>query len=199
MKRRITWIRHGQSEWNAIGKWQGHTDTPLSKLGKQQASKLAKRLRGLKFDAVYSSDLQRAAETGRLALPETEIRIDSRLREINFGIYEGKTRESLTQEEQKSVFGWWANPYTRKLQGGESMECLNRRVFDWMQELPTEADICVFCHGGVVRNAVWQVVGKPMAGDWSVAVDNTSLTVIEYDSERNLVSRLNDAAHLELL
>jgi broad specificity phosphatase PhoE len=197
MKRTITWIRHGQSEWNALGKWQGHTDTLLSDLGKTQAGALAARLKNRPFDIVFSSDLLRASETGRLALPDADLQLDPRLREIHFGIYEGKTSDGLSEQERRSVYGWWADPYSRKLEGGESMECLNDRVQSWMNELPTECNVAVFTHGGVIRNAVWQIAGKPHDGEWSVVVDNTSLTIVEYSDRRNLLCTVNDSAHLE--
>ena len=189
MKRKITWIRHGQSTWNAEGKWQGHTDVPLSELGREQATALGRRLDPQRFDAVYSSDLTRSRQTCELALPKANMLLDKRLREINFGVYEGKSRDTLTT--------WWVEPYLEKLQGGESMTCLNTRVSEFLAELPAECEVAIFTHGGVIRNALWQVVGVPVQGAWSVQIENTSVTVLEYTSERTLVHRVNDSAHLE--
>ncbi|MCA9779914.1 MAG: histidine phosphatase family protein [Candidatus Eremiobacteraeota bacterium] len=198
MKRKITWIRHGQSTWNAQGIWQGHTDVPLSELGRDQAAALGRRLGSQRFDAVYSSDLARSRQTCELALPDAEMVLDERLREINFGVYEGKSRETLTTEEAAAVKTWWVEPYVEKLQGGESMTCLNIRVSEFLAELPSECEVAIFTHGGVIRNALWQVVGVPVQGAWSVQIENTSVTVLEYTSERTLVHRVNDSAHLEI-
>lgn len=198
-KRTITWVRHGQSEWNAVGRWQGHSDIPLSELGQAQACSLGSRLKPDDYDLIYSSDLLRAHETGRLALPESEILVDSRLREINFGIYEGHNAETLDEEARKKVFQWWAKPYDFKLDGGESMNCLNLRVQQWLDELPEDCRVIVFTHGGVVRNALWQIVGPPASGEWSVVVENCSLTVTEYGPRRNLIHRVNDCFHLGLV
>lgn len=197
MKRTLTWIRHGQSTWNAIGRWQGHTDVELSELGRQQSQALAARLKAFDFDAIHASDLSRARTTGELALPERDITVDPRLREINFGVYEGKTSEELTEEERADVYGWWAEPYSRKLKGGESMECLNSRIQSWFDDLPQECNIAVFTHGGVIRNALWQIVGRPGDGQWRASVDNTSLSVIEYTKSVQVVKRFNDHAHLD--
>ena len=193
----ITWVRHAQSTWNAQGLWQGHTDVPLSEQGEREATALRDWLAGSTFDAVYCSDLLRCRQTCQLALPDVEMMIDPRLREINFGVYEGKSRETLTPEEAEAVRRWWVEPYKEKLEGGESMNCLNLRVSDFLTGLPEECHIAVFTHGGVIRNAVWQVVGAPRGGAWSVQIDNTSLTVLEYTSTRTLVHRINDSAHLE--
>lgn len=195
----ITWVRHGQSEWNAIGRWQGHSDIPLSPLGEAQAKALKTRLRTQDFDLIYSSDLIRANQTGVLALPNSEIISDPRLREINFGIFEGQTSDGLSEEARKEVYSWWGRPYDSKLTEGESMQCLQDRVQDWMDELPKSCHVLVFTHGGVVRNAVWQIVGPPSNGEWSVVVDNTSLTVVEYGPKRNLLRVVNDSSHLSSL
>ena len=197
MNRKITWIRHGQSDWNAQGRWQGHTDTLLSDRGKEQALALSKRLKNSKFDAIYSSDLERALHTCRLALPSGEVQIDPRLREINFGIYEGNHWDGLTAGERNLVGEWWADPYRCKLEGGESMECVQSRVNQFFDELPPSCEIAVFTHGGVIRNAIWQVVGKPSGGTWSVQIENTSLTVMEYTQAKSVIHKINDHAHLD--
>lgn len=197
MKRKITWIRHAQSTWNAQGIWQGHTDVPLSELGQAQARALAPRLAKKAFDLVYSSDLERCRQTAELALPQVEALTDIRLREINFGIYEGKSKETLTPEEAEAVQRWWIEPYREKLEKGESMTCLNLRLEDFLAALPNESEVAIFTHGGVIRNAIWQVVGAPHEGAWSVQIDNTSLTVVEYTSHRTLIHHINDRAHLE--
>lgn len=197
MRRVITWIRHGESEWNASGRWQGHTDIPLSEVGREQARALARRLVERAYDSVYSSDLRRALETATIATDSAVPTVTPLLREINFGIFEGKSNPVLTDEERDEVTRWWASPYDFKLRGGESMECVDLRIRQWMSSLPEECSVLVFTHGGVVRNALWQVVGKPSKANWSVSIQNTSLTVIEYGSTKTLIHRVNDTAHLQ--
>ena len=166
-------------------------------MGRRQARALARRLKAEDFDLVFSSDLKRALETATLALPQAEVQTTPLLREVNFGVYEGQTMKTLDEQGREEVLAWWKAPYSHKLKGGESMECLNKRVESWMSELPEEGRIAVFAHGGLIRNAVWQIVGKPTSGEWSVAIENTSLTVIEYGPQRTLLQRVNDRAHLE--
>lgn len=197
MRRTITWIRHGESEWNAGKRWQGHTDIPLSEVGRRQARALARRLSRSEYDSVYCSDLSRALDTATIATGNRAPIVTPLLREIHFGIFEGKSPPILTDEERDEVDRWWASPYDFKLRGGESMECVDLRIREWMSCLPTECSVLVFTHGGVIRNALWQVVGKPSKANWSVAIDNTSLTEIEYTSDRTLIHRVNDTAHLQ--
>ena len=132
-------------------------------------------------------------------MPGQEILVDARLKEINFGVYEGKTSEELTEEERDNVHNWWSNPYVRKLEGGESMLCVNNRVKQWMDELPSQCEVAVFTHGGVIRNSVWEVVGRPLEGSWRLSVENTSITVIEYSADKSVIRKVNDSAHLENL
>src|ERR1700704_4943984 len=88
-------VRHGETDWNAEGKLQGHTDRPLNDHGRRQAQALAERLAGNSIDAVYASDLSRARETAemvgeKLGLP---VLVDPDLREKNWGNWEGLTSD----------------------------------------------------------------------------------------------------------
>ena len=104
------WLaRHGQTDWNVEGRYQGHADVPLNALGVQQAHLLAHKLDGQKFDAIFSSDLQRARLTAevaaaRLGLP---LRLDARLREIDQGDWEG---ELVAEISRRYAERWHVNP-----------------------------------------------------------------------------------------
>jgi probable phosphoglycerate mutase len=93
-------FRHGQTDWNAQGRIQGHLDVPLNDLGRRQASRLTQPLRRLGAQAVLSSDLSRASETARIAVEPLglDVKTDQRLREIHLGRAQGKTREELEAE-----------------------------------------------------------------------------------------------------
>src|SRR5688572_19962610 len=86
-------IRHGETLWNTQHRMQGHADSPLTEDGLRQARQLAQRLTQIEFKALYSSDSGRALETARIVAAATghEIIVDSRLRERNFGVFEGLT------------------------------------------------------------------------------------------------------------
>ena len=169
-------------------------------LGTQQAKALGRRLANgsYTFDKVYSSDLGRAHETALLALPDAEIIVDPRLREIHFGIFEGRNLDKLEEAERAELSGWWKSPYDRALRGGgESMTDLRARVDAWRAELEGAKEIAVFTHGGVIRDALWRETSPPHDGAWSFQIDNTSMTAITYSSRRNLILKVNDCAHLE--
>lgn len=141
----IVWlVRHGETEWNAAGRFQGWTDVPLNATGRSQAEALAKVLEDESFDGVWSSDLERAVETARIALAEpTE---DRRLRELDFGDIEGALWDQLDPEIRAALkdFDVFESP------GGESAAGFIDRVFGFLDGLPTGRHI-VFAHGGVIR------------------------------------------------
>src|SRR5215217_8566820 len=99
MKTELILLRHGETEWNALGLLQGHRDSPLSAEGLRQADALAARLATVSFSALYSSDLGRALQTaGRIAARTGhQVHADARLRERGLGVLEGLTREEANQ------------------------------------------------------------------------------------------------------
>lgn len=90
--------RHGETDWNLSGRWQGHTDRPLNETGLRQARELATKMAGMNIDSIYSSDLGRAKATADIVAASTgidNIVVDGRLRERNLGTFEGLTTEEI--------------------------------------------------------------------------------------------------------
>jgi broad specificity phosphatase PhoE len=90
-------VRHGETDWNRDGRYQGHADPPLNEAGREQARELARTLADLEFAAAYSSDLRRAAETARIILSGRDVELieDPGLREIDVGSWSGLTRADV--------------------------------------------------------------------------------------------------------
>lgn len=150
-------VRHGQSEWNVQHRMTGHTDVALTDMGRAQARQIAPHLAQLAvaqpFDTVWSSDLQRAVETATLALGPP--RLDRRLREIDFGNWEGIAFPDLPADAVRALrdFTTFAAP------AGESAAAMVARVCAFVDTLPS-GHHAVFTHGGVIR-ALLQTVGAP--------------------------------------
>jgi len=155
-------VRHGETDWNAEGRLQGHTDTPLNDYGRRQARALADELAGAPIDAVYTSDLARARETaeilgGRLGLP---VALDPELREKNWGSWEG-----LTPAERERV------EYV-----GESTEDHRERTMRALAAIAGRhpaGRVLVVTHGGSIRRVQAAVVGMAFpvvenCGRWAV-------------------------------
>jgi broad specificity phosphatase PhoE len=141
-------IRHGQSTWNASGRWQGHADAPLSDLGRAQAAAAARNLPPV--DAIWSSDLERARATAEIIGDHLgyPVHVDTRFRERNAGVWSGLTREEIEA-------GWpgYLKDHARPA-GFEHDEEVLTRVLDGLNELHTahpDATLLVVAHGGVLR------------------------------------------------
>ncbi len=123
-------VRHGQTDWNLRGIYQGQSDIPLNETGIAQARGLAAALNGTHFDAIYSSDLGRAVHTASLIgeVMGLAVNTDARLREINQGVWEGQTIEAV-REKYRPDFS--PNPKyisTPRARGAESLEQVIRRM-----------------------------------------------------------------------
>jgi broad specificity phosphatase PhoE len=115
-------VRHGQTDWNKEGRYQGQADTPLNAVGEEQARLLAGKFDGIRIDAIYSSDLQRARRTAEaigqaLQLP---VQLDVRLREINHGVWEGMLFSDIVRR--------YAPEIKERAPGGESVTEVADRV-----------------------------------------------------------------------
>jgi broad specificity phosphatase PhoE len=198
-------IRHGQSTWNKTGRIQGQTDVPLNEEGVRQAEALAKRLKGWAFDKVYSSDLKRAKQTADIAYPHADMMLDSRLREIHLGNFQGRTWNEMTDEERDTFSVQFAGPYHHKVPGGESNDDLRDRALAWLAELPKEGRVVAFTHGGFIVSVLHTIVGRPeprhwknMEG-WGFWIENTSLTRLLIEEKFKTISVVSDHSHLEKL
>jgi broad specificity phosphatase PhoE len=146
--------RHGQSDWNAELRWQGHADRPLTELGRKQAGELAEHLTAVKLAAVYSSDLRRARDTAEAVarLHGLAVQVVVDLREVDVGSWSG-----LTRAEVRARFPEGFRRWTEGGQGwedGESYEHMAERVVRAVLRLAHEHEaetILVVSHGGPVR------------------------------------------------
>ena len=189
-------VLHGETPWASEGRALGQSDPPLSEYGVQQAERLAGRLRDVGFDTVYASDLTRARYTARLALPAAEIRLEPRLRELDFGVWEGKAWASLTGDDRGALERFRRDPYREHAPGGESYEDVQARVRAWLDELPPSGRVAAFTHGGVVRSLLYSFTGLPGGAAWRFATDPGSLTRVQLGPQGAVLYALNDTAHL---
>ena len=142
-------VRHGQSEWNAIGRWQGHADPALSELGRRQAFVAAAAVGAV--DGIIASDLIRAAETAAIIAQQLgvgPVMVDERLRERDVGPWSGLTRIEI----EKGWPGWLDDG--RRPDGFEDVERVLARVveaFETIHSTTTGGSFLVVTHGGVIR------------------------------------------------
>lgn len=190
-------IRHGETIWNKERRMQGQQDSALSELGLQQARLLSKRLASETFTQVHASDSLRAKRTAEIALPDATIMLDARLREMSYGILEGKTEAEFTAEEREHYAGYRTNPGGTRIPQGENWPDILTRVKAWMQDLPADGKIAAFCHGGTVRAALLAVVGAPDKREWDVRIENTSISRFLLSPQKTMILSINDTYHLQ--
>lgn len=155
----LTLVRHGSTEWNDSGRWQGLTDNPLGAQGAAQALALADELSAQTFDQVWSSDLRRAVRTAEIALPGQPIRLDPRLREYDFGQYEGFTVPEMQAHE--GFADWQQDPWNHPIPGGESLAQVARRMRDWAEE-QSAGRVIAFSHSIAIRTLLTDLFGTPL-------------------------------------
>jgi broad specificity phosphatase PhoE len=159
--------RHGRTEWNDQGRYQGQADVPLNTVGRQQARILAQTLRSEPIDAIYSSDLSRAAETAAeiARFHNLQVHRDQRLREINQGCWEGLTVAQIRARDAELHSLWESEPLAVRLPGGESVEEVRQRALAALREA-LEAHplglICVVTHKVVLTVIRCELNGDPL-------------------------------------
>ena len=146
--------RHGQSDWNAARRWQGHADRPLTEKGRAQASALADRLAHIDLDAVYSSDLRRAADTARVVAEAQGLGLVQlpELREVDVGSWSGLTRDEA-EERFPDGFARWREGFPG-WDGGEDYDEMAQRVIGAVVQIALaheDGRALVVSHGGPIR------------------------------------------------
>lgn len=141
--------RHGETSWNVRNKVCGTTDVELTEKGREQARKLAETVNSRHIDIIISSPLKRAVETSRIIGQgrEIPIRLDQRLTEQDYGVYEGVDRQDERFLANKRNFAY-------RYPGGESMMQVAHRTYGLIEELKEQCPdktILLVCHGGVCR------------------------------------------------
>lgn len=185
---KIWLVRHGQTDSNLEGRFQGQLDIPLNDTGRDQARILADSLAEKKFHAVYSSDLLRARQTaeiitGRINLP---IKIDKRLREIYLGDVEGLLYSEVKDQYGYALFERIENPVDSRMPGGESVAEIAVRFKEAIDDIacmhPGES-VLVATHGLVIATMLCRVRGYPMETVYSHIPDNATAEVINWVPE----------------
>lgn len=180
---RVLYIaRHGETDWNVAGRWQGHTDVPLNANGRAQALAVAVALRGHAFAGVVASDLTRAHETARIVAAELGLSVsytDPDLRERRFGPFEGLTRDECAAYHPEEWRAWIVDKVAPG--DGESQEELSLRVHAAVGRVAIhvathEAPALVVTHGGSMRALLAAALGEvppPIANGavWRVTWD----------------------------
>ncbi len=200
---RLILIRHGETEWNATLRYQGHAAIPLNENGHGQARAAGVRLARYGATALYTSDILRASKTADVIGAEVGLNPQPlpELREIDVGQWEGLTPEELYRRFPDHMREYQRDPARTVRLGGESYAQLQARALAALQKIDaTHTDdqvILAVSHGGTIRALLCHVIGLDLAYFGRMWLDNGSLTELLRGSQGWRLVRLNDAAHLE--
>ena len=182
-------VRHGQTEWNTEQRIQGHLDTALSEVGRRQARTLAQRLQTIRFDACYSSDLQRAHQTALAvtAHQDCDVALDVRLRERAYGAFEGlrlvDVEEQLPEMYQRHRS---CDPHF-DYQGGQSRQQKHDEVVSFLSDIAHRHHgqrILACSHGGSMSLLMNYVLGIALDQEAPFYFKNTGICCLEYEAQR---------------
>ncbi len=183
--------RHGETEWNLKGFYQGQKDSILTEMGIQQAKDVAQKLKNIKFAAAFSSDLLRAKQTAEIIALEHEMIVETKkiLRERNYGRLEG-TSIAEAQQELKDTFRKFSELSadirfkTPLIDGSESDESIATRLVTFIRETSVAypgKNVLVVCHGGIMRAFLIHMGFAPKEEMRALAIDNAGYFVLESD------------------
>ncbi|MCJ7738472.1 MAG: alpha-ribazole phosphatase [Anaerolineae bacterium] len=199
---RLLLVRHGETAWNASGRYQGQMDIDLNAAGRQQAEAMAERLASVSICAIYTSDLSRAWETA-IVLAERQSASatpDSRLQELNFGEWQGLTYREIAEKDPERLAVWNEDRVGRTPPGGESLGAMAERVRSLIEDVHdtySDGTVALVSHGGTIRVILCVLLGHPVERYWHFEVDNTAIAEIEWRELGPVVVRWNDATHLD--
>jgi broad specificity phosphatase PhoE len=194
-------VRHGVTDWNLEGRFQGHRDPGLSESGKHEADLVAARLASdarLRPTRVVASSLGRALATAAPigSAVGAEVEPDGRLIEIGQGEWEGRTHAELEVEDAERYRAWRGATGIRQPPGGEPIEAATGRVRRFLNGLATDGDgtVCIVSHGGTLRILAHLLL--ELSDVHALEVDNASISVVAGGAGRWRLERWNDTLHL---
>jgi broad specificity phosphatase PhoE len=201
MPTRFTLIRHGETDWNVSGRWQGQAPVPLNDLGHRQARVTAAYLasNGTRFDAVYSSDLSRAAVTAQYIVERLGgvVVPDRRLREIDLGDWQGLTNEEVQAWDNERFLAVRKDTLNAVRPGGESWTQVGERAVSLLRELLTthpNGDLLLVAHGGTIRSILFTLTLKDLP---AAHIDNCSRTILGHQDGAWTLEAYNLTDHLQ--
>ena len=178
-------VRHGQTDWNLEGRYQGQSDVPLNEHGRAQARALAQEIAGQSFSGIYTSDLQRAKETAQIIsnFLQLPVILEPRLREINQGEWEGQLVEAIKARyaalwQQRTV-----DPASVRPPGGETVGEVAKRVHAALDDIASQhpnTPVLIVSHGLALATVICQARNIPVGQAYSVIPNNTEPTWVEW-------------------
>lgn len=180
---RIILVRHGEVIGNKNKEYCGWIDHSLTKEGIKQAKDVALKLKDEKIDKIYVSDLSRTKETAMYInkFHKKKLIENQDFKEINFGIFEGKTYEKLQKDHKEELNLWQADWKNYRIPKGESLADMDNRVKKQINKIIKEdkGTVLIVSHSGVIRSILSHLIGQGIEDHWKYKVLNCTINSIE--------------------
>ncbi|MCP5287208.1 MAG: histidine phosphatase family protein [Burkholderiaceae bacterium] len=199
---RVLLVRHGETDWNTQTRLQGHTDIPLNARGREQARRVGQALAGIRLDAVYSSDLQRAFDTARAMADATgaPLHAEPALRERQFGCFEGLTYAEVEARWPEPARRWRLRDPAFGPDGGETLAAFHARCLAVAERLVARhagGHIALVAHGGVLDSLYRAATRVALDAPRSWRMANASLNRLLHGSSGFVLVGWDDDTHLQ--
>jgi probable phosphoglycerate mutase len=207
---RLLLVRHGETEWNRVSRFQGGIDVPLNDNGRRQAQQAAEFLKDVPIDFAISSPMLRPKETAEIILqshPSVELELQETLKEINHGLWEGKLESEIKQEYADLLRQWQVAPETVQMPQGENLQQVwDRAIASW-NAIITSAALSstelktglVVAHDAINKVILCHVLGLQAESFWCIKQGNGAVTVIDYPyglEKAPILQAMNITTHL---
>ncbi|MDU2162568.1 histidine phosphatase family protein [Intestinibacter bartlettii] len=194
-------VRHGQTEWNLLGKTQGHGNSDLTPKGIEQAELLADNMTKYPIDYIYSSDLGRAYQTAEIIGNKLNIEVEKTeaLREMNFGTWEGRIIKDIIEEDPELYKMWRNEPHLAKIPQGETLSQIKERTDAFIKEINEKYDgkhIVLVTHSLCARIMLLSFLDSDVKNIYRINQANTALNIIELRDYGPVVMKMNDTTHI---
>ena len=205
-KKRIILVRHGETDWNQQGRFQGQIDIPLNQNGKVQAKAASEFLKNISIQKAFSSSLSRPKETAQIILkehPGIEITLKDNLKEIGHGKWEGKLESEIKSNWADLLKTWKIFPEKVQMPDGENIkEVSTRSINGWKEickDLKNDETALVVAHDAVNKTILCYLLGLSPSEIWTIKQGNGGITVIdlsEKEGQPDQITCLNITSHL---
>jgi len=196
---RLILIRHGETDYSSQSRYCGFSNPPLNNKGIWQSKKLAAKLKEVRIDKVYSSDLIRAYETAKIIFGDNSIEKTMDLREMNFGLFEGLKYEQIIEKYPELYIDWIDNPEKVKTPNGEGLVALNKRVEKRLSFILSQhkgKTLAVVTHSGPIRVVLCKALKFELKMFRQIEQELGALNIIDYAEESPpMVVKMNDISH----
>ena len=195
-------VRHGETEWNRLGRFQGHEDIKLNDRGLSQAKETAKAAAEWGHSAIYASPLTRTVQVAEEMVKVTLVPVSKQpgLKELNLGDLEGVTGEEMRQGWPEVFSAWRSAPEKVSMPNGESLSQLRRRawqaILDIEEKHSEDESVVVISHNFAIRSIVGELLGVPLENFHRMSLSLASVCTFDSDDRGRRLTSYNSTGHL---